>query len=226
MIDVRNVTKRFGRVTALDRVSLHVGRGEMMLLLGSNGAGKSTLLRCILGITGYEGEIRVDGLDPLVDGKEVRRRIGYMPQSEGLHDDLTVSETLRFYCELRNTGLDRAREALDGVRLTGSLDARVGDLSGGMAQKLAFVIAVLADPPVLLLDEPTSSLDGWSREFLLSRLAELKDRGKTILLSTHSRRSPLRMANRAVTLHEGVVGGESGDWEEDFDVGAPKGEAV
>jgi ABC-type multidrug transport system ATPase subunit len=226
MIDVKNLTKRFGRVTALDRVNLSVERGEMMLLLGSNGAGKSTLLRCILGTTGYEGEVRVDGLDPLVAGKEVRRRIGYMPQSEGLHDDLTVRETLRFYCELRGTSFDRGRELLDDVRLSESIDARVGDLSGGMAQKLAFAIALLADPPVLLLDEPTSSLDGWSREFLLSRLAEHKERGKTILLSTHSRRSPLRMANRAVTLHEGVVGEEAGDWEEDFYVGAPKREIV
>jgi ABC-2 type transport system ATP-binding protein/nitrous oxidase accessory protein len=203
MIHVENLTKRFGRVTALEDVRLDVARGETLLLLGANGAGKSTLLRCLLGILPYEGTIRIDGLDPLANGREVRRRIGYMPQSGGLYDDLTVRETLRFFSELRGASYESARELLEEVRLSPSLDARVGDLSGGMGQKLAFALALLGDPKVLLLDEPTASLDAESRERLLSKLVALQAEGRTILLSTHSQRVPIAMASRAVSVEEG-----------------------
>jgi ABC-type multidrug transport system ATPase subunit len=177
----------------------------MLLVLGANGAGKSTLLRCLLGILPYEGSIRVDGLDPLVDGPEVRRRIGYMPQSGGLYPDLSVRETLRFFSELRGASFERARELLEEARLGEALDAKVGSLSGGMSQRLGFALALVSDPPILLLDEPTASLDGASRERVLAKLAELKAGGKTILLSTHSRRRPLSMASRAVTVREGRI---------------------
>jgi ABC-2 type transport system ATP-binding protein/nitrous oxidase accessory protein len=205
MIHVENLTKRFGRVTALEDVRLEVARGETLLLLGANGAGKSTLLRCLLGILPYEGTIRIDGLDPLANGREVRRRIGYMPQSGGLYDDLTVRETLRFFSELRGASYESARELLEEVRLGAALDARVGDLSGGMGQKLAFALALLGGPKVLLLDEPTASLDAESRERLLSKLVALQAEGRTILLSTHSQRVPLAMASRAVSVEEGRV---------------------
>ncbi len=211
MIRVENLTKRFGRVTALEDVRLDVARGETLLLLGANGAGKSTFLRCLLGILSYQGTIRIDGLDPLANGREVRRRIGYMPQSGGLYDDLTVRETLRFFSELRGASYESARELLEEVRLGAALDARVGDLSGGMGQKLAFALALLGDPKVLLLDEPTASLDAGSRERLLSKLVALQAEGRTILLSTHSQRVPLAMASRAVSVEEGRVVAVSGE---------------
>jgi len=211
MIHIENLTKRFGRVTALDRVHLDVAAGETLLLLGANGAGKSTLLRCLLGILPYEGTVRIDGLDPLANGREVRRRIGYMPQSGGLYADLTVRETLRFFSELRGASYASARELLEEVRLGHALDAPVSDLSGGMAQKLAFALALLGSPPVLLLDEPTASLDTASRERLLAKLVALKAEGRTILLSTHSQRVPLTMASRAVAVEEGRVVAVSGE---------------
>jgi ABC-type multidrug transport system ATPase subunit len=199
------LTKRFGRFTALDNLHLHVGRGEMLLVLGANGAGKSTLLRCLLGILPYEGSIRVDGLDPIADGPEVRHRVGYMPQAGGLYPDLSVRETLRFFSELREASFERARALLEEVRLGGALDAKVSDLSGGMAQRLGFALALISDPPVLLLDEPTASLDGESRDRVLAKLGELKERGTTIVLSTHSHRRPLSMASRAVMVREGRI---------------------
>ncbi len=205
MIRIENLTKRFGRVTALDHVHLEIASGETLLLLGANGAGKSTLLRCLLGILPYEGTIRIDGLDPLANGREVRRRIGYMPQSGGLYADLTIRETLRFFSELRGASYESARELLEEVRLGPALEARVSDLSGGMAQKLAFALALLGSPPVLLLDEPTASLDAASRERLLAKLAALKEAGTTMVLSTHSQRGHITMANRAVAVEEGRV---------------------
>lgn len=205
MIRVRDLTKRFGRVTALSHVDLDVEPGEMLLLLGANGAGKSTLLRCLLGILDYEGTVRIQGLDPLVDGRAVRRLIGYMPQSGGLYAELTVRETLAFFAKLRATTMDRALELVEGVRLSDALEARIAELSGGMAQRLSFAIALLSSPSVLLLDEPTASLDRVSRAYVLSKLTELKSRGATIVLSTHSRRKPMTMATRAVTVSEGKL---------------------
>src|SRR5687768_18134905 len=107
MIEIRNVTKRYGAREALAAVSFSVAPGEVTLLLGPNGAGKSTLLRCLLGITDFDGEIRVSGLDPRVDGWAVRSLIGYMPQTGGLHPDLTVEDTMRLYADLRRAPRER-----------------------------------------------------------------------------------------------------------------------
>jgi ABC-type multidrug transport system ATPase subunit len=128
-----------------------------------------------------------------------------MPQSGGLYADLTVRETLRFFSRLRGASFESARELLEEVRLGHALEARVSDLSGGMAQKLAFALALVGSPPVLLLDEPTASLDAASRGRLLKKLVALKTAGTTIVLSTHSRRRPLTMADRAVAVEEGRV---------------------
>lgn len=210
MIQVRGLTKSYGATRVLDGVDLDVEGGEVLLLLGTNGAGKSTLFRCLLGIEGYGGDIRVDGLDPLEDGRATRSRIGYMPQSDGLHADLTAAETLDFYADLR--GVDRAegRGLLDEVGLADAADLRVAELSGGMRQRLAFAISLLGDPPVLLLDEPTSSLDGWSRDLLMDRVRSLAGSGKAVVLSTHAEGLPLRDLGRRRVLRDGRLLDEAG----------------
>lgn len=210
MIQVRGLTKSYGATRVLDGVDLDVEKGEVLLLLGTNGAGKSTLFRCLLGIEGYDGEIRIDGVDPLQDGRSTRSRIGYMPQSDGLHADLTAAETLEFYADLR--GVDRAegRRLLDEVGLGEAAGLRVDELSGGMRQRLAFAVSLLGDPPLLLLDEPTSSLDGWSRELLIERVRELAGSGRTVILSTHAERVPLRDLGRCRVLREGRLVAETG----------------
>lgn len=203
MIEVARLHKRFGRTPVLDDVSFRAGRGEILLLLGDNGAGKTTLLRSILGITEYQGSIEVDRLDPLRDGKEVRRRIGYMPQSGGLHLGLSVRDTLRFYCALRGVAESTALGKLRSVGLEGETTRRVGELSVGMRQRLGFAVATLSEPPILLLDEPTASLDARSRNLLVDRLRELADSGKTIVLSTHSEHYLAAVAQRALRLEGG-----------------------
>ena len=205
VIEIRSVSKHYGLTRALDDVSLSAGRGEVVLLLGANGAGKSTLVRSMLGIVPYEGQIRVGGLDPLRQGRAVRSQVGYMPQSGGLHLDLSVNETMRFYCDLRGSTSQRASELLGDVGLEHSLDKKVGELSGGMRQRLGFALAMLSDPPVLILDEPTASLDAKSRELLVGRVRSLAERGKTILLSTHSEEQLVATCDRAVTLESGRV---------------------
>jgi ABC-type multidrug transport system ATPase subunit len=205
MIRVEELRKAYGRNRVLDGVSFGADPGELVLLLGPNGAGKSTLLRCLLGLVSYQGSILIAGLDPLRRGREARRRIGYVPQGIALHLDLTVAETLRFYGELRGAPPARARAVLAEVELADKLDAKVGELSGGMRQRLQFALALLDDPAVLLLDEPTASLDDKSRDLLTRRLRELVSAGKTVLLSTHAHRDLAAIADRAVVLAGGQV---------------------
>ena len=204
MITVENVSKTFGRRAALDRVSLTFEPGEVTLLLGANGAGKSTLLRCLLGITDFDGSIRVNGLDPIANGRDVRALVGYMPQTGGLHPDLTVEETLRFYAEIRRVSLDRVPRLLTEANLAEHAQAKVGDLSGGMRQRLGFAVALLTDPAILVLDEPSASLDRTSREWLAQRLESAAREGRTVIASTHAEHS-LHGSARRITLEEGRV---------------------
>jgi Cu-processing system permease protein len=203
MIVIQNLSKRYGRRTALDGVSLTLRRGEVTLLLGANGAGKSTLLRCLLGITGYEGQISVDGLDPLREGPAVRSAIGYMPQSGGLHADLTVRDTARLYAAIRQAPVDRADALLREAGLGEHLDTLVGELSGGMRQRLGFALALLPDPQILVLDEPSSSLDAASRQWLAARLREVAREGRTVIVSTHAGQELLEAGDQCIMLEDG-----------------------
>jgi ABC-type multidrug transport system ATPase subunit len=203
MIEIRNVTKRYGTREALSTVSFNVPAGEVTLLLGANGAGKSTLLRCLLGITEFDGEIRVGGLDPLTNGPRLRSLIGYMPQTGGLHQDLTVADTMAFYGAIRGASADRRTALLEDAGLTAHADKRVGDLSGGMRQRLGFSLALLTDPQILILDEPSASLDIASRRWLAARLRAAADNGRAVLVSTHAGQELLEAGHRRVELEDG-----------------------
>src|SRR5687768_1790723 len=203
MIEIRNVTKRYGAREALAGVSFSVAPGEITLLLGANGAGKSTLLRCLLGITDFDGQIRVAGLDPLTDGPQLRSLIGYMPQSGGLHQDLTVQATMAFYASIRGASAARCATLLGDAGLAAHADKRVGDLSGGMRQRLGFSLALLTDPRILILDEPSASLDVASRRWLAERLRAAADSGRAVLVSTHAGQELLDAGYRRVELEDG-----------------------
>ena len=205
MITVTDVTKRYGRRTALSSVSLTLYAGQVTLLLGPNGAGKSTLLRCLLGITDFDGEIRVSGLDPRVDGWAVRSLIGYMPQTGGLHPDLTVEETMRLYADLRRAPRERCAVLLEEAGLNGHASVRVGDLSGGMRQRLGFSLALVTDPHILVLDEPSASLDAASRQWLTARLCRAAAEGRLVLVSTHAGQELMDAGHRRIVLDDGTV---------------------
>ena len=217
MIEITNVTKRYGRRVALSGVTLTLRPGDITFLLGANGAGKSTLLRCLLGITDYEGSIRVAGRDPLTHGREVRSLVGYMPQSGGLHLDHTVGATMRWYADIRRAPRARADALLAEAGLAGHESSLVGDLSGGMRQRLGFALALLTDPAILVLDEPSSSLDAGSRQWLAERLRDFAAAGRIVLVSTHagqdllaapklrSSEGGMSAGHRRVVLEEGQV---------------------
>lgn len=204
MITVTGLAKRYGGRPVFDSVTFTVPRGGSTALWGANGAGKSTTLRCLLGLTRFEGEARVDGLDPRTDPREVRRRVGYVPQ-EFTCFDMTVRESLEFFGDLKRVPDSRGREVLMTVGLLAEREKPVAALSGGMRQRLALALALLADPPVLLLDEPTASLDAASRQHLLTLLGAMRQAGKTLLFATHRPEEVLALADTVLMMEDGRI---------------------
>ncbi|MDP4198643.1 MAG: ABC transporter ATP-binding protein [Bacteroidota bacterium] len=203
MIQIKELYKYFGSLKVLTGLDASISAGELVVLLGPNGCGKSTLFRCLLGLTDYEGMIQVNGLSPIERGKEVRKRVGYMPQQCGLHLDISVEETLEFYALLRQSDASLAFRLLERVSLAGKRHMKVGELSGGMKQRLAYVVSAFSKPNVLLLDEPIANLDRDSQSLILSHLLELREQKTTILLSTHQKHGMLDVADRSLVLAEG-----------------------
>jgi ABC-2 type transport system ATP-binding protein len=189
-ITTRDLTRRFGAKTAVERVDLDVPRGRIYGFLGPNGSGKSTTLRMICGLLRPSaGEAHVLGMNVAVEAEAVRLRLGYMPQKFSLWDDLTVFENLSFMAQIYQSGAAR-RAALIQTQLTeydlrDLRDQRAGTMSGGQRQRLALAAATLHSPELLLLDEPTSAVDPQSRRDFWERLFALAQAGTTILVSTH-----------------------------------------
>ncbi len=202
-IAVSGLTKRFGSVLAIDDLSFEVRLGEAVALWGPNGAGKTTLLKCLLGLVRCEGTAHVCGIACGPRSKAARRLLGYVPQEIHLHPDQTVREAVTFYARLRKTPQARIDGLLPEWNLSDVEDRPVRFLSGGMKQKLALVIALLSDPPVLLLDEPTSNLDMQTRQELDELLGRLKKAGKTLLFCSHRASEVWRLADRVLILERG-----------------------
>jgi nitrous oxidase accessory protein len=203
MIVVRGLTKRFGPVTAVEDLSFTVEAGEAVALWGPNGAGKSTVLHCLLGIVRYDGTIELGGCDPHRHGKAARRLVGFVPQQIYLPEDFTVREVVDFFARLKGASPETIPAVLERLGLAAHAEKRVGTLSGGMKQRVALAVALLGDPPILLLDEPTASLDAQSRRDFLYLLGELKRSGKTLLFSSHRQDEILSLADRVLILEQG-----------------------
>lgn len=204
IIRVTHLTKRFGTLTAVDDVSFDVQPGEAVALWGANGAGKTTALRCLLHLAPFSGDVTIAGLDVKKQGKAARFRVGFVPQELSFHDDMTVAETLIFYARLKKVanGADFT-PLLERLELLEHVRKPVRDLSGGLKQRLALALALLADPPILILDEPTSNLDIRAREDFLRFLHELRRDGKTLVFSSHRLEEVRSLADRVLLLEAG-----------------------
>lgn len=205
MIEVEGLTKRYGSTTVLSDVSFGVGDGEAVALWGPNGAGKTTVLRSIMGLVRWSGRIEVAGLDARRRGKAVRRRLGYVSQELAFDEDLTVAETMAFSARLRRLPARQIGSVLDTVGLRDQGGQRVGALSGGMKQRLALGLALLPEPPVLLLDEPTASLDAAARESMIRLLHDLQGPGRSLLLTSHHLEDVGALVQRVLVLDGGRV---------------------
>jgi lipooligosaccharide transport system ATP-binding protein len=210
VIEARAVVKRYGEFTAVDGVSFVVEGGQFFGLLGPNGAGKTSAIRMMYGFSPVtSGRMLVFGLDIESDWRRIRSRLGVCQQENTLDPDLTVEQNLllyaRYYEMDRALARRRAGELLGFFALTHKRKARVSELSGGLARRLQLARAMIADPELLILDEPTTGLDPQSRHQLWDRLAELKKRGLTMLLTTHYMDEAESLCDRLLIMDHGRI---------------------
>ena len=206
----RNLRKRYGGFEAVKGVDFEVKRGECFGFLGPNGAGKTTTMKMIYGaVIPTGGGLEVAGLDVRKSEREIKRRIGVVPQENNLDDELKVRENLlvygRYYDLPRKLALQRADELLDFVQLTEKADSRVEQLSGGMKRRLLIARALINDPEIVVLDEPTTGLDPQARHLVWDRLRALTSEGKTLLLTTHYMEEAARLCDRLVIMEGGLI---------------------
>ena len=205
VVSIRGLRKRYGRVTAVSDIDLAVASGEALALWGPNGAGKSTVIRCLMGLLRCRGAIEVAGLSIARRGKAARRQVGFVPQELAFHEDWRVEETLALEARLKRVSRDRIDAVIEEVGLSEKRRARVGALSGGMKQRLALAGALLAEPPLLVLDEVTAHLDAESRRGFLRLLEAQRERGRTILFSSHRIGDVCALADRVACMAEGRI---------------------
>jgi ABC-2 type transport system ATP-binding protein len=189
-VEIHDMVKTFGSFVAVDHVSLQVKKGEIFGFLGPNGAGKSTTIRMLCGLlTPTSGRGFVNGLDVATQPEEIRKNIGYMSQKFSLYDDLTVEENIDFFAGMygvpKEVRAQRKQYVLQMANLIGREDAMTRTLSGGWKQRLALGCAILHDPPILFLDEPTSGVDPIARGAFWSLIHDLSKSGHTVFVSTH-----------------------------------------
>ena len=210
LVHARGLVKRFGDFTAVDGIDVEVQRGEAFGFLGPNGAGKSSTMRmigCVSPPSG--GELSVLGMDPLRDGTRIRARLGVCPQLDNLDIELSVLENLttyaRFFGISRKVARARATELLEFVQLGERADSKVDPLSGGMKRRLTIARALINEPDMVLLDEPTTGLDPQARHLVWERLFRLKRQGVTLVLTTHYMGEAEQLCDRLVVMDAGRI---------------------
>ncbi len=210
LVQASGLTKRFGDFTAVDGIDFSITRGEAFGFLGPNGAGKSSTMRmvgCVSPPTG--GQLTILGRDPVTDGAAIRARLGVVPQENTLDIELTVRENLivygRYFGLPRAAIRERATSLLEFVQLSDRAEDRVEPLSGGMKRRLVIARSLINDPEILLLDEPTTGLDPQARHIVWDRLFRLKQRGVTLILTTHYMDEAEQLCDRLVVMDGGQI---------------------
>jgi lipooligosaccharide transport system ATP-binding protein len=210
LIHARGLRKRFGDFTAVDGIDVDVPRGEAFGFLGPNGAGKSSTMRMVACVSPPSGgTLRILGMDPLRQGPAIRARLGVCPQLDNLDPELTVRENLTTYARYfripRRLARQRADELLDFVQLADRATSKVEPLSGGMKRRLTIARALVNQPEIVLLDEPTTGLDPQARHLVWERLFRLKQQGVTLVLTTHYMDEAEQLCDRLVVMDAGRI---------------------
>jgi len=210
LIHARGLTKHFGNLVAVDAVDFDVDRGEVFGFLGPNGAGKTSTMRMIGCVSPRSGGVlRVLGMDPVTDGHRIRARLGVVPQADTLDRELRVEENLltyaRYFDMPWSVARQRTEELLEFVQLRDRAQSDVEPLSGGMRRRLSIARALINEPDLLLLDEPTTGLDPQARHLVWDRLYRLKQRGVTIILTTHYMEEAEQLCDRLVVMDKARI---------------------
>lgn len=205
LLETRGLVARYGDFQALFGVDIAVDAGECVAIIGANGAGKTTLIKAMLGLVQFDGQIEVCGRDVRREGKAARRNIGYVPQDVTLYD-MSVTATLVFFAQLKKAPAAHVNELLASLGLSEHAGKSVPALSGGLRQRLALAIALLDNPPVLLLDEPTANLDAQAQRDYLTLLSQLcREQGKSVIFASHRLEEVEMLAQRVLVLEQGKL---------------------
>jgi lipooligosaccharide transport system ATP-binding protein len=210
LVQARGLTKRFGDFLAVDAVDFDIAKGEAFGFLGPNGAGKTSTMKMITTVSPIsEGKLSVFGLDPAIEGRAIRQRLGVVPQEDNLDLELTVAENLYVYGRYHD--MDRARirarteELLEFAQLADRAKSQVEPLSGGMKRRLTIARALINEPDLVILDEPTTGLDPQARHLLWDRLYRLKREGATLIITTHYMDEAEQLCDRLVVMDKGKI---------------------
>jgi lipooligosaccharide transport system ATP-binding protein len=210
VVEAADLQKDYGDFRAVDGIDFGIRRGECFGFLGPNGAGKTSTMRMIQATSSpSSGRLRVLGMDPVARGKAVRARLGVCPQADNLDPDLTVWQNLmlygRYFSQSPKETARRAAELLEFVSLDQKKDRAINELSGGMKRRLVIARALINEPEILLLDEPTTGLDPQARHLIWQKLRELEERGVTMVLTTHYMDEAERLCDRLVIMDQGKI---------------------
>lgn len=205
MIEVKNLTKKYGSKTVLDNVSFTIESGEVLGFLGPNGAGKSTTLNIITGyISSTEGSVTIDGIDIMDDAIEYKKKIGYLPEIPPLYNDMKVWEYLDFVCELKNADKSSIDKILDEVKISDVRNYLIRNLSKGYRQRVGIAQALIGDPEILILDEPTVGLDPMQIIDIRNVISELGKK-KTLIISSHILSEISAVCSRVLIINKGKI---------------------
>lgn len=208
-IKFQDVHKSYDGDKALNGLDLEIDKEEIYGFLGPNGAGKTTAMKIVLGLVKPDdGEVSVYDKDALEDSMSVRSNIGYLPEKLEMYGDLTVQENLRFLCELKGCSDEDIKELLEEFEIDDWRDKKVRSLSKGMLQRIGFLQTMIGDPDVYILDEPTGGLDPRVRRWVKDKIIDLKEKGKTIFLSSHVLSEVQELCDRVGFIREGEIVGE------------------
>ncbi len=210
LVEAKGLTKKFGDLVAVDSIDFEIAKGESFGFLGPNGAGKTSTMKMIMTVSPITGgALTVFGLDPATQGRQIRQRIGVVPQEDNLDVELTVAENLYVYGRYHDMGRaeirERTRELLEFAQLEDRADSQVEPLSGGMKRRLTIARALINDPELVILDEPTTGLDPQARHVLWDRLYRLKQQGATLIITTHYMDEAEQLCDRLVVMDNAKI---------------------
>ena len=213
LVQARGLTKRFGDFTAVDAIDFDIQKGEAFGFLGPNGAGKTSTMKMITTVSPItEGKLTVFGLDPANQGRQIRQRLGVVPQEDNLDLELTVAENLYVYGRYHDMNRADIRARIDELLKFAQLEERADDqvdhLSGGLKRRLTIARALVNDPDLVILDEPTTGLDPQARHLLWDRLYRLKQQGATLIITTHYMDEAEQLCDRLVVMDQGKFAAE------------------